>query len=303
MKVSNITSTTFWNGHQVTYTWIASNNLNNHQPITQVYGVCLNQKHDVLICREPGRVSWGLPGGTPEGKETPLQTLERELMEEVDIIVDTVELLGVQKVEFPKNPDKSEGKIFYQARYLCQIKELLPQTPDPDTGLIYERQSIPLSELNQHLNWGPVGDAIVKQAIEVSQHPHLQKIQEILLFVTKKLNHLKIKWILGASGALMVHGIDIVPWDIDILTIPNNLEIIAKEFKDFIVSSDEDGFQLKINDIEVEIIKLKDLGSPKPIMFQGVFVPVNSLKNELLYYQKRPDKEVIIKLIKQKLSQ
>lgn len=167
MKVSNITSTTFWNGHQITYTWIASNNLNNHQPITQVYGVCLNQKHDVLICREPGRVSWGLPGGTPEGKETPLQTLERELMEEVDIIVDTVELLGVQKVEFPKNPDKSEGKIFYQARYLCQIKELLPQTPDPDTGLIYERQSIPLSELNQHLNWGPVGDAIVKRVTEV----------------------------------------------------------------------------------------------------------------------------------------
>jgi hypothetical protein len=47
------------------------------------------------------------------------------------------------------------------------IKSLLPQTPDPDTGLIYERKFIPLSTLNNYLKWGEIGEVIVDTAKQI----------------------------------------------------------------------------------------------------------------------------------------
>ncbi|MFA6518883.1 MAG: hypothetical protein WCV93_04535 [Candidatus Shapirobacteria bacterium] len=131
---------------------------------------------------------------------------------------------------------------------------------------------------------------------------HLGKIYTTLDIVAKKLNSLDIKWFLGASGALMVHGVNIVPWDIDVLTTSENIDIIAKEFEKFLVSTDDDGLFLKINGIEVEIIKLNDLGDPTPTLFQNNLIPVNTLKNELYYYEQRPGKENTIRLIKEKLG-
>lgn len=131
---------------------------------------------------------------------------------------------------------------------------------------------------------------------------HLEKIYKTLDIVAKKLNTLNIKWLLGASGALMVHGIDIVPWDLDILTTPENIGILRNEFKDCFISQDNDGLLLKIGDIEVEIIKLKDLGNPTPKLFQENLIPINTLENELYYYEQCPCKENTIRLIKEKLN-
>lgn len=131
---------------------------------------------------------------------------------------------------------------------------------------------------------------------------HLEKIYKTLDIVAKKLNSLDIKWLLGASGALMVHGVKIVPWDLDILTAPKNIGMLKNEFKDYFVSEDEDGLLLKIGAIEVEIIKLKDLGKPTPTLFQGNLIPVNTLENELYYYEQRPGKENTIRLIKERLE-
>lgn len=293
----NITSITTWNGQNVTYTWTPTDDIKKFQPITQVYGVCLNDSNDVLICREPGKTNWGLPGGTPEGEESPVETLEREFMEEVDVKLTQIEPIGVQKVTIPQSP------IYYQARFYCRVKKILPQTLDPDTGLLYERQFVPISKLNKYLNWGTIGDAIVNRAIEINQHPHLEKIHQTLAFVAQKLNSLNIRWVLGSSGALMIHGIDIVPWDLDILTTPENLGKIAKEFKKFIVSTEADWLKLQINIIEVEILAIKDLGTPVTILFQNIPIPVNSLKAELHFYEARPGKAQIVRLIKEKLNQ
>lgn len=131
---------------------------------------------------------------------------------------------------------------------------------------------------------------------------HLEKIYKTLDFVAKKLNSLNIKWLLGASGALMVHGVKIVPHDLDILTIRENIETIKNEFKDNIVSEDGDDLILKVGNIEVEIIKLKDLGNPTPILFQDNLIPVNTLENELYYYEQRPGKENTVRLIKERLE-
>lgn len=108
---------------------------------------------------------------------------------------------------------------------------------------------------------------------------------------------------MGASGALMVYGIEIVPWDLDVITTPKNIEIIEKELLEFKVDGEEDGnLQLKIGDIEVEIIVLPDIGNPKPVFFDGIAVPVNTLENELFYYRQRQGKEGVIKLIEEKLK-
>lgn len=150
------------------YTWIPTSNIDKYQPITQVYGVCVNNNNEVLICREPQHLEWGLPGGTPEGNETPIQTLERELMEKVDVTVTDIEPIGIQQVNLPNNPNKNEGDVFYQVRYFCKVKELLPQTLDPDTGLLYDRKFIPISELNNYLKWGKIGDIVVARALEIN---------------------------------------------------------------------------------------------------------------------------------------
>lgn len=108
---------------------------------------------------------------------------------------------------------------------------------------------------------------------------HLEKIYQALDIVAKKLNSLNIKWLLAASGALMVHGVKIVPWDLDILTPFKNIDHLKSEFKDYFVSEDDDGLLLKIGDIEVEIIKLEDLGNPTPKLFRDNLIPVNTLEN------------------------
>jgi len=131
---------------------------------------------------------------------------------------------------------------------------------------------------------------------------HLEKIYKALDIVAKKINSLNIKWLLGASGALMVHGVKIVPWDLDILTPSKNIDNLKSEFKDYFVSEDDDGLLLKIGDIEVEILKLEDLGNPTPTLFQSNLIPVNSLEDELYFYEQRPGKENTVRLIKEKLK-
>ncbi len=48
-------------------------------PVTQVYGICFNLNKEIVIMK--GKEKWTLPGGTPEGRETVLETLQREIEE------------------------------------------------------------------------------------------------------------------------------------------------------------------------------------------------------------------------------
>lgn len=155
----NIISEVELDGKRVTFSWIPTNDIQNYSPITQVYGVCLNEQNEVLICHEPGREGWGLPGGGPEIGETPIEALQREFIEEVDTAIKDIKPIGIQKVE-------ESGKTYYQSRFCCRLKKLLPQTLDPDTGLLYERKFIPLVKLNDYLKWGAIGDDIVAKSVK-----------------------------------------------------------------------------------------------------------------------------------------
>jgi 8-oxo-dGTP pyrophosphatase MutT (NUDIX family) len=167
MDSKQISNTVFWKGQKITYTWIPTSNIKKYLPIRQIHGLCLNDKGEVLICRETEEEGWKLPGGRPENNETPTETLKRELMEEVDIVVDNIKAIGTQRVNFPNNPKKSEGDLFYQVRYFCKIKKLLPQSIDPDTGVLYDRKFIPIRELNNYLKWGEIGEIIVMRVLEI----------------------------------------------------------------------------------------------------------------------------------------
>ena len=138
--------------------------------------------------------------------------------------------------------------------------------------------------------------------IEEPKEEHLEKIHRSLITVGNKLNLLGIPWLLGGSGVLMVHGLDIVPWDLDILATPENVNKIIREFGESITNPDEEELTLNIEGIDIEIIKIPNIGSPVLVLFQNTPIPVNTLENELSYYKKRQGKEETIKLIEKKLS-
>lgn len=141
---------------------------------------------------------------------------------------------------------------------------------------------------------------------------HLRQIYKTLKFVSTELNNQKIDWLLGASGALMVWGVDIVPHDLDIFTSADNVKKMSYVFSSYITNPlhyyDEKGrdyleFQMRINDIEVEICELdifEDLLIK--IDFNGIQIPVNPLENELKFYKSRKSKEQVVALIEKRLQ-
>ncbi len=139
-------------------------------PITQVYGVCFTNDKKIMVIRNPldnGEFTpWNLPGGTPETGETPEQTLYREVDEEADISIDHLELLGASEVFFPNNPNREKGDHFYQLRYFTLIKDIRDQTPDPHDGKMVDRRLIPAEEFTSYIEWGEVGEEIIRLALE-----------------------------------------------------------------------------------------------------------------------------------------
>lgn len=170
--------TTAWTddkGVTVSFTWYPGNDLEKFQPFVQVYGVCFNAEGKMLIQRRDGS-DWCLAGGTVEAGETPEETLRREIIEEADVTIKNPILLGGQRVQFPggknPNPGKRGGDDFYQLRYYCEVDEVLPQTPDPDTDIINDRLFVDPAKITDYFDWGTTGAAIFSQATTLYNKLH-----------------------------------------------------------------------------------------------------------------------------------
>ncbi|MDD5289962.1 MAG: NUDIX hydrolase [Patescibacteria group bacterium] len=161
-KTKNIIKT---NEKKVALTWIKTDNPNQFKPCCQIYGIVFDQTGKILLIQEKGK--WKIPGGTPEGAETPTETLKRELLEEADIKVKKVMPLGVQRIDHPNNPDKKQGNLFFQYRFVCLVDQLLNQTPDPATGLINPRKFVPAEKVTEYVKWGKTGNAMFQDAIKL----------------------------------------------------------------------------------------------------------------------------------------
>lgn len=155
----------------VVLTWLDCqdrNGMDQCLPCTQVYGVCFNNNDEILVIDEKGNGTWKIIGGTPETGETPEQTLNRELMEEAGVELSELLPIGVQKVE-EFFPDKDHPKVYYQWRFAGRIAKLHPQTPDPDTGNIYQQKFVSPEEINQTVKWGETGKALFTAAVKIIQ--------------------------------------------------------------------------------------------------------------------------------------
>jgi len=150
-----------------TLTWIATDSPERFKPITQVYGIVFNDKGEILICRSSETAKWQIPGGSPEKGESLEKTLERELLEEVDVKVNNIKLLGFQRVDQKDNPFKHVGDRYYQARMYCELDELLPQTLDPATGEIWQRKFVSSGKILEYLPWKIVGEAMFRDALRL----------------------------------------------------------------------------------------------------------------------------------------
>lgn len=157
-------------GIKMIFTWYPGSDITQFKPFTQVYGVVFDKQSNILIQRR-GSGDWCLAGGTVEKNETADQTLVREIIEEADVTIKNPILLGGQRVQFTgghnPNPSNRGGDDFYQLRYYCEVDKILPQTPDPDHGIINERLFVPSEKINDYLKWGATGAAIFDQAINL----------------------------------------------------------------------------------------------------------------------------------------
>lgn len=128
---------------------------------------------------------------------------------------------------------------------------------------------------------------------------HLKNIQKVLPLVVNKLNKLDLHWVLSASGSLLVHGLDFVPWDLDFFTTPEGVMLAYDEFKQYTTSPPHYfdtvnkkyiEFQMKIYDVEVEICEVEYKNEIQIVNYQGIDIPVYPLDWELTAYNSRhPD--------------
>ena len=112
-----------------------------HQEYTQVSGYIFNDKNQLLIVRN-GTV-WTIPGGHPEPNETPINTLDREVMEESCVTLRDTQYLGA--VEVVEN-----SKTYYQLRYTARVKDVLPFKQEWE---ILERKFVDIQELHKYITW------------------------------------------------------------------------------------------------------------------------------------------------------
>lgn len=172
--MAKFTEKSSWEGQEITYTWIPTADIKKYAPVTQVYGVCLDDEGKILVIKDK---RWQIPGGTPEAGETAEETLRRELIEEAQVVVENLIPLGVQEVRYPNNPDKNQGDLFYQYRYFAVIKKINPMQPDPATGREYERKFVSFDEIDEYVKWGGVGSEMFKDAELVFQEIKKEEIK------------------------------------------------------------------------------------------------------------------------------
>jgi len=129
------------------------------EKVSQVSGVCFDREGKVLIISsKPGK--WGIPGGKPENSESFEQTLKREVEEEACVTIGKSEPLAFVKVNFKNNSNKSEGDLFYQARYISLINSVNELKEDPATGIKFERKFIDINNFLDYVKWQDAKDLI-----------------------------------------------------------------------------------------------------------------------------------------------
>ena len=78
----------------------------------------------------------------------------REVYEESNVTIKNFQPLGVMMIIYPNNPNKKEGNIFYQLRFIADIEKIENQTPDPADGKIRKRIFVEPEKCIEYVKWG-----------------------------------------------------------------------------------------------------------------------------------------------------
>ncbi len=130
--------------------------------IKQVYGIVFDQHGRIFLRIEDG--AYKLTGGKPEKFDTSLEeTLKREFLEEANITLKNIHMLGYQYVD-----EQNDIKPYAQVRMIAQIDKIGEPKEDPDTKKLYQRLLTSPKKAKQYLNWGKVGDEQVDDAVSLA---------------------------------------------------------------------------------------------------------------------------------------
>lgn len=138
------------------------------------------------------------------------------------------------------------------------------------------------------------------------------EIINAILFISEKSNLLGLNYLIGGSGALMLHGVKVTPSDIDLIVDPSTYDDAICGLKQYLTGKTQTKGKLLKTPFEVlgvrgEILNFTINGNDlTKINIKGKLIPVNKLEIELSYYKARKDKinqnQKTIKLIEEVLN-
>lgn len=134
-------------------------------PVMQASGFCFDGHGRLLLIEHKGVFS--LPGGKPESSESWEQTLRREVVEEANVLLGDVRLLGYQRVEHDRSV--LQGAPYAQIRTVASVTRILPSLPDPASGVTYSRHFCSPESVPGLLRWiGRTAEAQVADACRLA---------------------------------------------------------------------------------------------------------------------------------------
>ncbi len=129
--------------------------------IKQVYGVVFSNDGKVILRVDDNK--YKLTGGKPEKTDASLEkTLQREYLEELNIIIEDVHYLGYLLV-------LENGEQYAQVRMIAKIKEIGNSRPDTDNGKVYKRFMAKQDNVKRYLQYTDLaGNQMIDDAIKLA---------------------------------------------------------------------------------------------------------------------------------------
>jgi len=132
-------------------------------PIAAVAGVVFDDRDRLLLVRrgkDPGKGSWGIPGGAVELGEELKDAVRRELREETGIEVDPIDMITI--LDRVHRDDKGRVRFHYVlVEFLCRAGDGIPRASDDvDQALwvtLEEAKDYPLLPITREViekGWG-----------------------------------------------------------------------------------------------------------------------------------------------------
>jgi drug/metabolite transporter (DMT)-like permease/ADP-ribose pyrophosphatase YjhB (NUDIX family) len=163
-------------GEEVTLTWVGR----SKAPPARVHALAFNSAGEIMLVSDgPADPNRWLPGGGVKEGEKPEEALRRELLEEADAAIESLEYLGAQQVE------GFQMGLEYRRYYWCRVTFADQGQPREEATL---RHTVPPTDFLDTLQWGrsdPAAPLLLDLALKAehrySQDPQRSRPRAILL--------------------------------------------------------------------------------------------------------------------------